>query len=67
MKTSIVRLSVFALVVTGFAASSLSAAAAKNSGKTVSAVGIVNTPTPMCPWNDPKGCGIDPDVKKTSN
>jgi hypothetical protein len=60
---SLVRLSVFALVAAGFVATSVTAqtqhaaAAAKSQHKVV--IGIVGTPTPMCPWNDPKGCGID--------
>ena len=58
MKNSIVRLSVLALVAAGFTASSISASAAKKTTKKTPVLGMVMTPTPMCPFNDPNGCGI---------
>ena len=59
MKSTLVRSLVLVLAVAGFSASSISSAAApKNVAKTAP-LGIVSTPTPMCPLNQKDGCGVD--------
>ena len=66
MKSTLVRSFVLVLVAAGFTASSISSSAATKTAasKNAMAFGVVGSPTPLCPLNDPKGCGIDPDVVK---
>ena len=60
MKTTAMRSVVLLLVVAGFSASTFASTAARNTpSKHLVRVGLINTPTPMCPLHDPKGCGID--------
>lgn len=56
MKQTIVRLSVLALALTGFAASTV-ASLSQNNNKQVAIIGQ-QSPTPMCGYNDPNCCGM---------
>jgi hypothetical protein len=56
MKTTLVRVAVLLLAVTGFGASRIASASAPN--HTVEARTDPSGPIPMCPPNDPNGCGI---------
>lgn len=58
MKITLVRSLALALVVIGFSATSITSAASTKHVAKVAPLGIVSTPTPMCPWNDKNGCGI---------
>ena len=64
MQNNIVRAFVLVLAIAGFSASSMNSAAAtratqNNEAKTlVLSTGVVASPTPMCPPNQPDGCGI---------
>ncbi len=58
MKTTLVRSLVLVLAVAGFSASSITSAAANKSVAKTAPLGIVNSPTPMCPLNQKDGCGI---------
>ncbi len=56
MKTFVVRVSVLALAAVGFSASSIvshSQAFALHTAKSA-----VVSSLPMCPWGDPRGCGL---------
>jgi hypothetical protein len=59
MKSTLVRSFVLVLAVAGFSASSISSAAATKNVAKAAPLGIVSNPTPMCPFNDKNGCGID--------
>jgi hypothetical protein len=56
MKTTLVRVAVLLLAVTGFGASRIASASAPN--HTVEARTDPSGPIPMCPPNDPNGCGV---------
>jgi hypothetical protein len=63
MESNIVRSAVLVLAVAGFSASSLTSAStrAANTNKDQKAMvvpSVVASPTPMCPPNQPDGCGI---------
>ncbi len=58
MKSTLVRSFVLVLVAAGFSASSISAAAATKHVAKSAPLSIVGSPTPMCPFGDPNGCGI---------
>jgi hypothetical protein len=64
MKNFAIRSFVLVLVLTGMGATMVtSSAKAANTSVAKSSIqvqtNVVATPTPMCPPNDPKGCGID--------
>ena len=56
MKQTIVRLSVLALALSGFAASTVASHSQKNTTQ-VALFGGATTPTPFCPYNDPDNLG----------
>jgi hypothetical protein len=56
MKATLVRASVLLLALTGFGASRMASAASH--GNTVQAMTDPSGPLPVCPPNDPNGCGI---------
>lgn len=56
MKTIYVRGLVLTLALVGFGASRISAMAPKTAS--IAAPTDPGSPTPMCPLNDPNGCGI---------
>jgi len=56
MKTTLVRATVLLLVLTGFGASRVASASATKTS--IQAVGDPSGPFPICPPNDPNGCGI---------
>ena len=56
MKQTIVRLSVLAIALTGFAASTLASHSQKNA-KQVAMMGQQG-PVALCPYNDPNYCGM---------
>jgi hypothetical protein len=58
MKSTLVRSFVLVLVAAGFSASTMSSAAATKHVATTAPLSIVGSPTPMCPLNQPDGCGI---------
>ena len=58
MKNIFVRSLALALVVAGFAASSITSAAATKHVAKTAPLSIVGSPTPMCPFGDKDGCGI---------
>jgi hypothetical protein len=57
---NIVRAFVIALAITGFAAASHVSAAAQTSPNTVTASKASAFPIPVCPPDDPTGCGNAP-------
>jgi len=63
MKTIAIRSFVLALAVTGMGATMITSAKTANASVAKNGVevkaGVVCTPTPFCPWNDPNACGID--------
>lgn len=58
MKNTIVRLSVLALVATGFAASTVSSQTSKKQGTIKPVVIATTVPAPVCPMGDPTHCGL---------
>ena len=64
MGNNVIRALVLVLVVAGFSASTMTSAAAKRTAQNhesktlVLSTGVVASPTPMCPPNQPDGCGI---------
>jgi len=60
MKTTFVRGFVLFLALTGFGATTASSASASvSNGGVIASVGVVTSPTPLCPPNDPNACGLD--------
>jgi hypothetical protein len=64
MKNFAIRSFVLVLAITGMGATMVtSSAKAANTSVSKNSVqvqsGVVCSPTPMCPPNDPNGCGID--------
>jgi hypothetical protein len=55
MKNNIVRAFVLVLAVAGFSATKVSA---MHTANVVAANTEPSSPTPMCPFGDPNGCGI---------
>jgi hypothetical protein len=59
MKNTLVRSFVLVLVVAGFSASSIASAAAPKHIAKPAPLGLLSSPTPMCPLNQKDGCGLD--------
>ena len=59
MKTFAARLSVLALALTGFTASTIVSKAAPHKSVTPAVVAMGTTPMTMCAPSDPSHCGLD--------
>jgi hypothetical protein len=58
MKSNYVRGLVFLMVLTGIGATTISSRAATAAGHKAIAPAPASIPMPLCPYNDPNGCGI---------
>lgn len=54
MKNTLIRAFVIVIALSGVASTAYS-----KTTKHVLETNVSALPVPMCPWNDPKGCGID--------
>ena len=59
MKSFSIRLSVLALALAGFAASTVASRAASHRAATPTVVAMGTTPAAMCMPRDPSHCGMD--------